>query len=222
MRVAVDAEAPRVRPAVRDRRQVLPHDGLERTGGRETVVDDGDLDAARDEGRRDPREVVLRQRAPVAAVDEDEERPRPRRTVAARRGRTCDRIGAVREAGAQSVTTRVRRRPAGASARGCPWRRRRAGRCRTGRCRRRAGTTAVAVAAWRSVGGENVELNRHPRARASERSPMATRHFAGAARPATIRPLGEVAQLGERRVRNAEVGSSILLFSTNAEGAVAV
>jgi hypothetical protein len=26
--------------------------------------------------------------------------------------------------------------------------------------------------------------------------------------------LGEVAQLGERRVRNAEVGSSILLFST--------
>ena len=28
------------------------------------------------------------------------------------------------------------------------------------------------------------------------------------------RRLGEVAQLGERRVRNAEVGSSILLFST--------
>jgi hypothetical protein len=32
--------------------------------------------------------------------------------------------------------------------------------------------------------------------------------------PVYFAPCGEVAQLGERRVRNAEVGSSILLFST--------
>ena len=30
-----------------------------------------------------------------------------------------------------------------------------------------------------------------------------------------LAPLGDVAQLGERRVRNAKVGSSILLVSTN-------
>lgn len=70
------------------------------------------------------------------------------------------------------------------------------------------------------AGGRAVELSRHRRETLMRPLPGSQKLFHGGLPSRTQvvydrQDVGGVAQLGERRVRNAKVGSSILLLSTN-------
>src|SRR5207344_1212669 len=84
---AVDAELLGVQPQPAAGAQHLPHDLVDRHLRAEVVVHHRDGDAGLDPRRREEREVLLVERAPVAAVDEHHAR-----AVAAARRKEVDRL----------------------------------------------------------------------------------------------------------------------------------
>ena len=197
MRSGLNRSLPRIAIQPAERLQLLADDVFNRRLRRQSVIRQRDRDSMLQQRRRDPGKVRLVERTPVAAMNEDQ-----KRRIAVVRVKNIEPLHIER---AVLKIDLARAHPARRGALFSPARK----DLRDDRESRRARCIHVQERRYRMPCTASLAV---PAAWTTICPAYNIRSLAAGSMAGDIS--GEVAQLGERCVRNAEVGSSILLFST--------